>query len=295
MTTLNTRASPISRRFARYRMQLAASAAVASALKQGPPQTTPKSRMRLTVLARRIAACAASTTIKLHTPRGDATRIIYRNKRRCRNGLCPPCARHRARETVQRVASKLDAIIAAAPATRFAFLTLTSRNMAITEVAAMLALHERALARFFRTNAITRAVQGHATGIEIAIRRSGAEWQAGVHSHSLIALHPDYFGRTKNLYLSQAAIVALWRKALRVDYKPVCHIKAVPNTDAARASLTECLKYAVAPHRLFERDGTTISVDPLVATCLATALYKRRMCRTAGLFAKRRGRKARTP
>lgn len=290
MTMPSPRRSPISRRFARFKMQLAASEAVGNALHRALPLSDHATKRRLKIAARRISACAASTTIKLQTPPGDATRIIYRNKRRCRNGLCPPCARVRARETVQRITRTLDRIIAEAPATRFAFLTLTSRNMPITEVAAMLALHERALARFFRANAINRAVQGHATGIEIAIRRCENSWHAGVHSHSLLALHPHYFDRTKNLYLSQAAIVAHWRKALRVDYKPVCHIKAIPNTDAVRGSLTECLKYAVAPHRLFEHGSTGISVDPLVAACLANALYKKRMRRTAGVFARRRTR-----
>lgn len=288
MSTPGIRRSPISRRFARYKMQLASSKAVATALRNAPTLSSRQRDRRLKVLARRIAACAANTTIRLVTPAGEPTRIIYRNKRRCRSGLCPPCARQRARETIQRVARLLDAIIAASPDTRFVFLTLTSLNMPIAQTREMFALHEKAIARFWRTARVARAFTGHATGIEIAIRFRDGCWQAGVHSHSLVALTPGYFDRGASHYLSQRAIVDIWRNALRADYKPICYITALPNTDAARGSLTELLKYAVAPHRLFENGSNGFSVNPLVAACLADALYKRRMCRTGGVFARRR-------
>jgi hypothetical protein len=280
--------SPISRRFGRYKMQHAAAYAIGAALHRAPPFPSASDNNRIQTLARRITQCAVSTTLKIATPPGDATHIVYRNKRRCRSGLCPPCARKRAWETVKRIAAVLDAVIVASPDMRFALLTLTSRNMPIEAVSDMLRLQESAMARFFRAKAVRNALQGHVTGIEIAIRSEDGNWQAGVHSHSLAALCDGYFDRTKPIYLSQRAIVDLWRAALRVDYKPICHIRAIPNSDAAHASLTECLKYAVAPHRLFERDNGGFSVDPLVAAHLANALYKRRMCRTAGVFSKPR-------
>lgn len=280
--------SAISRQYARYKMQHGAGYAIGAALHRAPPFPSAADNNRIQTLARRISQCAASTTMTLTTPPGDATRIIFRNKRRCRSGLCPPCARRRAWETVKRIAGILDAVTAKSPDMRFALLTLTSRNMPIDAVSNMLRLHEEAMTRFFRAKAVRNALQGHATGLEIAIRSKDGAWQAGVHSHSLAALHDGYFDRSKPIYLSQRAIVELWRTALRVDYKPICHIRAIPNSDAARASLTECLKYAVAPHRLFEHDNGTFSVDPLVAAHLASALYKRRMCRTAGVFSKPR-------
>jgi hypothetical protein len=276
--------SPITRRYRRYQMQRAASAALADALKRAPNILGMAKHRRMQVLARRIAACAASTTIKLQTPPGDATRIIYRNKRRCRSGLCMPCARVRAGEANQRIALRLDATLADSPRTRFAFLTLTSRNRPIAEVAQMLTDHERALGRFWRNKEVMRAITGHVTGIEIALRTGGGAWQAGVHSHSLVALHPDYFDRKTNRYLSQARLVALWRGALRAEYNPICHVTAVPAGSDVRNSLRECVKYAVAPHKLFERNKA-FAVDPLVALHLADTLYKRRLIRCGGVFA----------
>lgn len=276
--------SPITRRYRRHHMQRAASAAVADALKRAPNILSMAKHHRIQVLARRIAACAASTTIKLQTPPNDATRIIYRNKRRCRSGLCMPCARVRAKEANQRIALRLDAIQAEAPRTRFAFLTLTSRNRPIAQVADMLKAHEQALVRFWRSSEIMRAVTGHVTGIEIALRTGTGAWEAGVHSHSLVALHTDYFDRATDRYLSQRRLVALWRRALRADYNPICHVAAVPAGDNARAGLRECVKYAVAPHKLFQ-SGKGFTVDPVVALHLADTLYKRRLIRCGGAFA----------
>lgn len=277
-------ASPITRRYRRYKMQRAASAALADALKRAPNILGMAKHRRIQVLARRIAACAASTTIRLQTPPGDATRIVYRNKRRCRSGLCMPCARVRAREANQRIAKRLDAILADNQYTRFAFLTLTSRNRPIAEVARMLTDHEQSLGRFWRSHDIARAITGHVTGIEIALRNGTGAWEAGVHSHSLVALHPDYFNRKADLYLSQRRLVTLWRRALRADYNPICHVAAVPHGDDVRASLRECVKYAIAPHKLFQRDKG-FTVDPVVALHLADTLYKRRLVRCGGTFA----------
>lgn len=292
MTSAPHSPSPITRRFRRYKMQCAATAAVADALKHAPRIFSHAKHQRIRVLARRMAACAATTTIRLITPPGDATHIVYRNQRSCRTGLCMPCARVRAHEANKRLGQRLDAIVAEAPQTRFAFLTLTSRNRPIAEVAVMFADHEQALSRFWRRQDIERAIIGHITGIEIALRVAANAWQAGVHSHSLAALHPDYFDKRANLYLSQRRLVDLWRHALRTDYNPICHITAVPQGGNIHTSLRECVKYAVAPHKLFRR-GKAFTVDPLVVLYLADALYKRRLIRCGGILASSKRRRKR--
>lgn len=289
MTSAPAPRSPITKRFRRWKFQQAASAAVAAALHRAPTLEGISDR-RVKTLARRISRCAVTATLRMHTPPGEPTSIVYRNKRSCRSGLCPQCARRRARDTVQRAAEKLDALTAQAPDTRFAFLTLTSRNMPIAEVATMLSNHERALTRFWRKNAVAAAFPGHVTGIEIAIRRRNGAWEAGVHSHSTVVLGDGYFDKRATIYLRHSAIVALWRKSLGVDYNPICHVRAIADGGAMRATLTETLKYAVAPHRLFERDDSGFSVDPAVAAYLACALYKRRLCRMGGLQVKRRNK-----
>lgn len=272
--------SQISRRYHRYRMQRRASAAVAEALRQAPNVLGQAKQHRVRVLARRMAACAATMVIKLQTPPNDASRIIYRNRRSCRSGLCMLCARIRASQANKRINQRLTHILVERPNTRFLFLTLTSRNVPIAAVAQAFTAQEQALGRFWRTQEIARAFTGHVTGIEVAIRKSADGWAAGVHSHSLASVHPDYFDRKRDLYLPQRRIVALWQRALRCDYSPICYVTAVPAGDAVRTSLRECVKYAVSPKMFVGK-----TVDPLVAVYLADALYRRRMTRFGGLFA----------
>lgn len=156
----------------------------------------------------------------------------------------------------------------------------------------MLAETESALSRLMRGRDMTRAIQGHVTGIEIALRGSRQHPEAGVHMHSIIHLHADYFSKESDLYLDQPRLVALWRQALRADYNPICHITAVPPGEGVRGTLIEVLKYAVAPHKLFAR-GSNIPVDPVVAAYLVDALYKRRLCRFSGSFSRPRTSRAR--
>lgn len=278
-------------------MQQAASMAVARALKAAPRGFGRTVDRRLATQARRMEACALSTVIKLVTPKDEATQIILSKKRSCRIALCYPCARYRAYQANLKIGSWLDDLAADQPTIRYAFLTLTSRNKPLSSAAEMFTLHEQALARFWRGRRLSTSVLGHITGIEIALRTNNeGEPQAGVHSHSLLALHPDYFDRTQNLYLAQRAYVALWRRALRADYDPICHVTAIANTADARGSLRECIKYAVAPHKLFQQGPEGPIADPITMAHLSRALYRRRLLRYGGVFsaAQRRVRRKRT-
>jgi hypothetical protein len=281
--------SPVSRTFRSWKLQQASSAAIGAALFRAPPLDGIGAK-RIETLARRISLCAASAKLTLHTPLGDATRIVYRNIRQCRTPVCVQCNRHRAWKTVRRAASMVGDLLETAPGTRFAFVTLSSRNLPGPSVGEMLSLHESALSRLWRRKKIARAFVGHITGIEIAIRMKAGQWEAGVHSHTLVALDERYFDRTADVYLNQRSIVAEWRKALQVDYNPICHISAIPDSEAVYSGLREVLKYSLAFQHIVVRADTGFSVDPEIAAYLANALYKRRMCRYGGVFAKRRNK-----
>lgn len=121
MTASRTQLSWISRTKNRFVMQNAASAAVADALSKAPKLFGHAKQHRIKTTAKRMATCAATTTIRLVTPPGGPSEIVYRNQRRCRNGLCMPCARIRAREANIRIGKRLDRILADDPTARFAF------------------------------------------------------------------------------------------------------------------------------------------------------------------------------
>lgn len=278
--------SPISRRYRQRLQQVEASRAVARALSQTPGDDWEADQLRQRQ-AERIAICADNTVLKLVTPTGDATRIVQRNSRHCRNMLCMNCARYRAYFANQKFMAWIDELLQAKPQTRFAFCTLTARNRPLTATREMFAAHEAALTRFWRRRTVARSITGHITSLEIALRQSrGGEWQAGVHSHSLLVLADNYFEPGAGRYLSQAAFVRLWQEALQVTYAPICYVSAIPPAGDVRGALREVLKYAVAPHKLFYAHEGVLTADPFVVTHLADALYKRRLTRFGGVFSR---------
>jgi hypothetical protein len=264
--------------------QVESSRAVANALGQTPGDDWEADQIRQRQ-AERIATCAANTVLKLVTPTDDATRIVQRNSRYCRNMLCMTCARYRAYFANQKFMAWIDELRKAQPQTRFAFCTLTSRNRPLTVTRDMFVAHEAALTRFWRRRTVSRSITGHITSLEIALRQSRAgEWQAGVHSHSLLVLADNYFEPSAGLYLSQPAFVKLWQEALQVSYAPICYVSAIPQAGDVRGALRELLKYAVAPHKLFHAHEGVLTAEPFVVTQLADALYKRRLTRFGGVF-----------
>lgn len=277
--------SPISKRYHRLHQQRDFCAAVAVALYHACDELEDEQLARkLKKTARRLDTCSSSTVIRLQTPVDDETRIVINNKRECRNHLCMSCARRRAAQTRKKLGDRLDHIAKAHPEARYAFLTLTARNRPVAEAGDMFRAHEEALERFFRTKRIKAAVLGHATGIEFALREGPHGREVGVHSHSLLVLHGDYFNLTSSIYLKQQDIVAIWQQALRASYQPICDVRAIPADSNVRHSLRECIKYAFSAAKCFDRKINSITADPTVVLALARALYKRRLVRFNGVF-----------
>lgn len=279
--------SPARQKLYRYQRARASSQAIARALSHAEPQTATDAQKKcLATLARRMSACAMSASFKLVTPVDEATFVEVRNRRACKNALCMSCARYRARNAVRKAMEQLTVIQAQHPDAPFAFMTLSSINRPMAEVATMLDDHEAAFNRFCRLRPIKNAVLGHITSFEIAIRGTAEHPEAGVHSHSLLVLHPAYFSKEHTLYIPQVELVSLWRTALRVAYNPICDIRRVRASDdqALPSALRETLKYAIAPHALFQHSDFGPNANPAVVAPLALALYKRRLVRSSGVF-----------
>lgn len=286
-------ASPVMKRLLRVVLARSSSAAVARALQIAATHVSGQKRARLSTLARRVQACAASAHVKVVTPKGEPSDVSYLNKRSCRSAVCMLCSRRRAARQRYEARRLLQHVREQHPDAPLVFLTLTSANMPIAQIERMFVAHEAALTRFWRHKAITRAVLGHLTSLEIAVRGTKASPEAGVHSHSILVMRPDYFdfAANKDIYLKQARIVELWQHALRVSYKPICDVRRLRGPDGATdpaamaGAVREALKYAIAPHKLFERDAFGITAQADVIGPLALALYRRRLVRFAGVFA----------
>ena len=73
------------------------------------------------------------------------------------------------------------------------------------------------------------------------------------HLHILMAVKPSYFSSYG--YLSQEKWCELWQKCLKVDYKPIMHIKAIKPKSSMNIILNEVIKYQVQESDLISDPG----------------------------------------
>ena len=194
--------------------------------------------------------------------------------------LCPICNRFKALKMRKQVSQLME--IVCEEHDSFAFVTLTQPNVPVADMPAAFERQDKALRRFYE-GPVRRSFIGHVTAIEIAIRDDGQS--AGVHSHSIVVLHPDYYSRAHDYYLDNWTLSDLWGHALRAD-KPVVDIRKV-RTDGSqipRTALAELLKYCIKPN--FDQETETgFIASPEVCAMVVKTLYKRRTLRFGGVVA----------
>ena len=281
------------------RMQATTAAAIAATFEAARRTADPRASARLAGTAWRMQTCHRSTAFVVHRPEDDAPWTAIRCPMACMCRWCVPCERNRARLLRRHVNALLDTIWVDHPLMRTSMLTLSSRNRPLSDASAMLEDHLAALARYRRTREVARSHYGSLDAIEIAVRGEGRE--VGVHSHHLQLVDDAALGPGR--YLDIQRIRAIWARCLRVDYVPICDIRAAktqsdasPDDDlreAVRSSVREAAKYCLKPVSLLSappRDlfGTaypgTLYIHPDVILHVGPALRGRRLVRLSGLW-----------
>jgi plasmid rolling circle replication initiator protein Rep len=129
----------------------------------------------------------------------------------------------------------LPRIVAAYPTHRWLFVTLTQKNVPITELKETLVKMNRAFQRLSQLKAWPAI--GWLRSTEVTRGRDGS---AHPHFHCLLMVPSSYF-TTK--YIKQAEWVAMWRRSLRLDYNPVLDVQAVKKGEQPMQLVPELLKY----------------------------------------------------
>jgi plasmid rolling circle replication initiator protein Rep len=170
----------------------------------------------------------------------------------CRVRHCPVCQWRRSLMWQAKVYQALPRLLRDYPDTRFLFMTLTIRNCEVKDLRVTLDLMRRAWVRL--TQLRTFPARGWVRAVEIT--RSERYRTAHPHYHCLLMVPPAYF---QGDYLKQDQWAELWRRCLRINYRPVVDIRAV-KLDLAQTTqrvnktprnmwgaVAEILKYAVKP------------------------------------------------
>jgi len=166
------------------------------------------------------------------------------------------------------------------PDARPVFLTLTQKNVPITELRAALHRMGKAWERLTKRKEFA-AVLGWIRTTEVTRAKDGS---AHPHYHALLIVPPDYF-RRRGKYVTQAEWTAIWRESLRVDYDPILHVTVARSRAARRAggppaslvdAARETLKYAVKPADMTSDSGWLLE--------LTRQLHKLRFIASGGVL-----------
>lgn len=176
---------------------------------------------------------------------GDRPKFRLRAARFCRVRHCPVCQWRRSLMWKAKTYKVLPKIVEAYPKYRWLFLTLTQKNVAITDLRETLVSMNRAFQRLSQLKAFPAV--GWLRSAEVTRGKDGS---AHPHFHCLLMVPSSYFsGRD---YLKQADWVKMWRKSLRLDYNPVLDVQAVKQGKQPMELVPELLKYCTKESDLVE-------------------------------------------
>lgn len=183
-------------------------------------------------------------------------KIKLRSASFCRVRHCPVCQWRRSLTWKARLGKVLPAIQQELPKVRWLHLTLAIRNCEISDLRATFKLMNSAWKRFSMAKKFPAI--GYFKALEVT---RGEDGSAHPHFHILLMVESKYFGG--NYYINQKEWVAMWKKALRVDYDPTAHIQAVKvlsDNGNILDAVKEVAKYTVKPEDLIIEDEWLIEL-----------------------------------
>jgi plasmid rolling circle replication initiator protein Rep len=188
----------------------------------------------------------------------------------CRLRWCPVCQWRRALRWKANGHQVLPQVIADFPTHRWLFLTLTVRNVPISDLRAELKKMQDGFIRLSRLK--NWPAVGWLRSTEVT---RSADGSAHHHFHTLLFVPKNYFKRD---YLSQAKWQQMWKKAMRLDYDPQVDVQAISEKKDATVVIPELLKYCVKESDLLADREWLIE--------LTKQLHKTRSIATGGVLKK---------
>ncbi len=163
----------------------------------------------------------------------------------------------------------LPKVVERYPSHRWLFLTLTQKNIPITELRQALQTMNRGFQRLVQLKAFP--AEGWLRSTEVTRGRDG---NAHPHFHCLLLVPAGYFSGKR--YIKQAQWVEMWRKSMRLDYNPVLDVQAVKQGTRPMELVPELLKYCTK-----ESDMVADREWLLELTC---QMHKMRAVATGGIL-----------
>ena len=218
--------------------------------------------------AERISFCSQLLEFGLNADVDGAIKLKLRSAKFCRVRYCPVCQWRRSLMWKAKAYEVLPKIVSKYPNHRWLFMTLTQKNVPISELRETLTQMNKGFKRMVERKAFPAI--GWLRSMEVTRGRDG---NAHPHFHCLLMVPRSYFGRN---YLKQNEWVQLWRQSMRMDYNPVMDIQAVREGTSPSSLIPELFKYCTK-----ESD---MVADREWFLELTNQLYKMRAIATGGVL-----------
>ena len=173
-------------------------------------------------------------------------------------------------ETFRELSAVMDKATESAPLVPI-FLTLTVKSAPAEGLKETIDLMYAAWDRLFSRKTFKRAYLGWFRALEITYNGKSGEYHP--HFHAILLVEPDYF--TGKDYRRTDQWVQEWRKAARLDYDPICDIRAVKDKGGSRKAYVEVAKYTAKDSDYLKTDerATDRIVKALLTTLRGRRLY----------------------
>jgi plasmid rolling circle replication initiator protein Rep len=184
--------------------------------------------------AERIALCSQLLEFDLKAA-DNTSRLQLRSARFCRVRHCPVCQWRRSLMWKAKAYQVLPKVIEQYPTHRWLFMTLTQKNIPITELRSTLTEMNKSFKRM-----VGRKIFPAIGWLKATEVTRGKYETAHPHFHCLLMVRASYFSHG---YIKQSEWVELWRDCLRLNYSPIIDIQAVKKDLNPAVLIPELLKY----------------------------------------------------
>jgi plasmid rolling circle replication initiator protein Rep len=185
--------------------------------------------------AERIALCSQLLEFDLKAADDNTSRLQLRSARFCRVRHCPVCQWRRSLMWKAKAYQVLPKIIEQYPTHRWLFMTLTQKNIPITELRSTLTEMNKSFKRM-----VGRKIFPAIGWLKATEVTRGKYETAHPHFHCLLMVRASYFSHG---YIKQSEWVEIWRDCLRLDHSPIIDIQAVKKDLNPAVLIPELLKY----------------------------------------------------
>ena len=220
--------------------------------------------------AQRVRSCG--TWMSFGKSASGGARLLNMNL--CRYKLCPVCQWRREVRVARDLSMAMEEAEKLLKGATPLFLTLTMKSCEGKDLKGALDAIFQGWNRVNNNDRIKRIAKGWFRSLEITYNREDKAYHP--HLHVVLLVGREYFGRD---YMATEEWAGLWKKAMRLDYSPICDIRRIYGD--RRKSVAEVAKYvAKDSHYLYPDKSLT---DEVVST-LDSALFRRRLVAYGGVL-----------